>query len=109
MAPIPGHQPGQQRPYAASRFPYSDEIIVVATFFDVSHNSLLKKQNDCQAVHHCIIFAELRRFFCHCQWGDLHNCSDFFEKATINLQFTCTGYALTMHQTIFGMVEANRQ
>ena len=27
----------------------------------------------------------------------------------IILQFSCTDYALTMHQTIFGMVEANRQ
>lgn len=29
--------------YSVNEMRYSDEIIVVATFFDVSHNSLLKK------------------------------------------------------------------
>ena len=35
--------------------------------------------------------------------------SDEQKELLEKLQFTCTGYALTMHQTIFGMVEANRQ
>ena len=55
-------------------------------------------------------FYDIEPDFCYCQRGS--SCKIvriFLKKPTINLQFTCTGYALTMHQTIFGMVEANRQ
>ena len=40
--------------------------------------------------------------------SELHNLFGFYMKAPIIiLQFSCTDYALTMHQAICGMVEAN--
>ena len=81
-----------------------------STRSDWESQNMLKKIEWLSSSTPLHYFYDIEPDFCYCQRGlSCKIVRIFLKKPTINLQFTCTGYALTMHQTIFGMVEANRQ